>query len=168
MTVHNCAGGRRVVSGALGVALALAVPTGSAAANTDSVTCQKPTHIVVSPPLTFTKQHHTFYETAQFTSCSDGVSGTLEADGGTIDGSCAGGFGESKGWTVKWSDGTTSVGVAAGDVIPPFVITEGKILKGRFAGRTWQFRALVAPEDPQKCFGSGVTEADVNGLWTFK
>ena len=148
--------------------VAVAAPV-AAAEESGPVTCRREFSITLNPPLTSAEQDHTFDEKGVFASCSNGLEGVLEFDGGTFRGSCKGGRAQSEGGVIKWNDGTTSVERAQADVVvPPFFTLVGEITEGKFTGRSVRSHGYLVPADPQNCLTSGVTDVDVFGEWTFE
>jgi hypothetical protein len=130
----------------VGLFLPFGEPQASSATYNAPVTCTRQFHVRLDPPLTFAERDHTFHEKGVFASCSDGLDGTLEFSGGSFRGSCTGGHASDDG-------GTTAA---------------GKIIEGRFSGRSITSHGDLLPTDPQNCSTSGVTDADLYGDWTFQ
>ena len=160
---------RRVLFGVVPLVGALVLPASPAVAEEDPVTCQRAFHItMLDGGLTFDETTHTFAEKGTFTDCSNGLTGTLEFNDGHVAASCAGGTAESSGWTIQWSDGSTSTGHVTADVgIPPMVTADGEIDRGLFAGWRISFLGYVVPDHPEYCMDRGVKDLDVTGTWTF-
>ena len=150
--------------------LAVAAP---AAASTGPVVCTRTAHVVLTPGLTMAAQDFALRETGRFTSCSgpgaDGLTGVFEVRGATGHGGCTGATVDAPTFTIRWSDGTESLGRNAEVVATPPVATgAGKIVSGRFAGRTATVAVLIVPQNPAACSTSGVTEVDTVGEFTFE
>lgn len=57
---------------------------------------------------------------------------------------------------------------ATGRTLGTFILAEGKILSGRFAGGAYHFLAMALTTDPMACgSAAGLREADVHGSMIF-
>lgn len=156
----------------LALVLAAGMPAAAAdGSSAERVVCQRIGHVTLTPGLTLTKQDFRGIEKGSLQSCSgpgaEGLSAELNATLGG-NGSCGGAHIDGPGFVVKWSDGTTSVGNATAEAVPPFAFVDGAITAGKFAGRTVRSLPVITTSEPQNCATEGLREIDYFGQLIFE
>ncbi|MGQ0465979.1 MAG: hypothetical protein ACT4QG_11725 [Sporichthyaceae bacterium] len=157
---------------AVAAAVLLSVSAPVHAAEPTSMTCQRAGHLTITPGITAEDRDFTFTERGRFLDCRapDGtvLSGDVAVNGAKGRGGCSGATIEDVPFTVRWSNGQSSSGVANAKVTGPAADVSATIVEGLFEGTKATSLAFLIPADPSGCLGGGLTEVDYVGTIRFE
>lgn len=157
---------KSAVLAALGLVAPLSVPVPVHAAGPPTMVCLRSGHLTISPGVTMEARDFVFTERGRLEYCKAPDGSILSADlaaKGKGHGACSSVTVADVPFTVSWSNGQTSAGIAGATSLGNVAHTTGRLTDGLFAGARIESLPFLLPADPSGCLGSGLTETDYRG-----